>query len=85
MPEFFFNGKRVTEDEMNRLIEASAGAIMREEAEVMREFNVTQYTAAGIVYLRGRSRWTQEKENELINRDHAGNPIPLNSVLSGDF
>ena len=32
--------------------------------------------ASDIVYLRGRSRWTQDAENELVRRAKAGEPAP---------
>lgn len=47
------------------------------------ELHVSIECARSIVYLRGRSRHTQEKENELIRLDQSGEELP--NVYSGDF
>ena len=52
---------------------------------VQDRFTVSFETAENILYLRSRSRWTLEKEEELIRRDREGNPIKSVTVLSGEF
>lgn len=84
-PEIYYNGVKVTAEEANKLWEDTAKMIELERDATVRAFNVSEETAAAIVYLRGRSRWTEAKEQELIDRDHAGNPIDPNTVLSGEF
>jgi hypothetical protein len=39
-----------------------------------KELNVSVHCANDIVYLRSRSRWTQELEDELIKLHKEGNP-----------
>lgn len=85
MTEWFFNGQRISLEEFDRLIAEVAQALAIEEGEVMEELGVSRDTAGAIVYLRSRSRWTREKEAELIWRDRAGEPIPISDVLSGEF
>lgn len=60
-------------------------AVLDEHKKIELEYGVSAPTANAIYYLRSRSRWTEEKEQELIDRDHWGNPIPLNMVLTGEF
>ncbi|RDJ35011.1 MAG: hypothetical protein DWQ19_09255 [Crenarchaeota archaeon] len=40
------------------------------------EFNLTDEYALAIWYLRTRSRWTQERENHLIEMCHNGEDCP---------
>lgn len=83
--EFFFNGEKVTEDEMYDRLDESQLLMEKEEERAAQDYGVSKQTASAICYLRTRSRWTREKEQELVDRDKAGNPISLNTVLSGDF
>lgn len=85
MTEFFFNGQKVSEEEMQSLMEEAQGMIEASEREFAERFGVSLDTAAAAIYLRSRSRWSVEKELELIERDRAGDPIPLSDVLSGEF
>lgn len=85
MTKFAFNGEEVSEERFMELLNESQDAMIEAEQRVRNEYDVSHQTASAICYLRTRSRWTWEKEIELINRDRAGNPIPLMSVLSGDF
>ena len=63
-------------DTLHDSYEASASALAE-------ELQISQRCANFVLYLRGRSRWTQEKEDELIRLDKAGEPLP--NVLSGEF
>lgn len=85
MNEFNFNGVEVNEEQFIALCESAESAINWELEEIHDRYGVSDETANAIVYLRGRSRWTIEKEQELVQRDLTGNAIPMNQVLSGDF
>jgi hypothetical protein len=82
---FSFNGVEMTEEEFRKALDESQEYMRGEERRIQEEYGVTLNTASAIMYLRGRSRWTLEKELELIERDHAKNPISLGTVLSGEF
>lgn len=84
-PGLFWNGRRVTHEEFDELLVSAEEEELRAEDEIMQRVGVSRPTASAIIYLRSRSRWTVEKELELIERDRAGNPIPLSEVLSGIF
>jgi len=85
-PELFFNGERVeSQEELGRLLRASTETMEAVERDAKALYGVSDQTASAIVYLRSRSRWTEEKEMELVRRDLAGDPIPLGTVLSGEF
>lgn len=85
MTEFQFNGVKVTEEEMIELMQQSQDYMVQQEAEIRKAYGVSDETASAILYLRGRSRYTEEKEAELVRRDIEGNPIPLGKVLRGEF
>lgn len=53
---------------------------IRDEAT---KLGISYSAAADVVYLRTRSRWTQEKEDHLISLAREGKPLP--DVLSGEF
>lgn len=82
---FSFNGDDVIEEEMDEMLSRSQDFLKEEEERIQKEFEISLNTAAAVLYLRGRSRWTKEKEQELIDRDHEGNPISLGKVLAGEF
>lgn len=83
--EFVFNGVKVTEEEFQTLLKESAQAMAVQEEALVKAYGISEETAGAIVYLRSRSRWTEAKEQELIERDKAGNPIALAVVLRGEF
>ena len=85
MTELYFNGKRVSEEEFEQMLNDSHEYMVEREKEIKKKFGVSENTASAILYLRSRSRWTLEKEAELIKRDKAGNPISLGAVLAGEF
>jgi hypothetical protein len=84
-PELYFNGERVSEPELYSALDEVQEYMIDEEQKVAEKFGVSTSTASAIVYLRTRSRWTSEKEKELVDRDKAGNPFELGLVLSGVF
>jgi hypothetical protein len=83
--EFVFNGVTVSEEGFMHMLDESQQMMAATQREIAENFNVSDQTAGAIMYLRTRSRWTLAKEQELIERDHTGNPISMNVVLSGDF
>lgn len=85
MTEFNFNGQDMSEREFLEALDETQELIVAEEKNIRDTFGVSDSTAGAIMYLRSRSRWTQEKEQELIDRDKAGDPISLGTVLSGEF
>jgi hypothetical protein len=86
MTEFFINGTQVeNEEEFIDMLNKSQEHMVEMEKNIADTFEVSADTASAILYFRGRSRWTWEKEKELIDRDRAGDPISLGVVLSGEF
>lgn len=51
--------------------------------KVAQELGINKHDAVSIVYLRSRSRWTQEKEDHLIQLSKHGKSLP--NVLTGEF
>lgn len=70
-------------DAFNKLMDAWQEAMLEEQKNIAQNLNVTLYAAGLIQYLRSRSRWTQEKEDELVRLDQAGEELP--NVLAGEF
>ena len=60
------------QDAMNEIQDA----YVVEQKRIAEEFDVSMVCAVNIWYLRTRSRWTEELENELIRRDTADEPAP---------
>lgn len=85
MTQFVFNGVELDEEAFNGALAEAQEFMIAMEDEIRLQYGISRNTAAAIFYLRGRSRWTLEKEQELVDRDRAGNPISLGNVLSGEF
>ena len=51
--------------------------------KLAKELGVSIHCAGCVHYLRGRSRWTQEKEDQLIQLDKEGKELP--NVLAGEL
>jgi hypothetical protein len=86
MTEFFIDGEKVENKEaFVRALNVAQEVMVEQEKNIAETFEVSPDTASAIFYLRTRSRWTWDKERELIDRDHAGDPISLGAVLSGEF
>lgn len=85
MAELWVDGQLVSEEEFERMLNDSQEYMVYRENEIKKKYGVSENTASAILYLRSRSRWTLEKETELIERDKAGKPISLGLVLSGEF
>jgi hypothetical protein len=85
-PEFFINGiKMLDEREFVNTLDEMQETLVMDRDSIQEDLGVSEDTASAIQYLRSRSRWTPEKELELVVRDKLGNPIPLGTVLSGEF
>jgi hypothetical protein len=75
-----------TKEQMRAFSEAQAAAFdetweyIKQEAEKLK---VNEEDMSLIYYLRTRSRWTQEKEDHLIELSRNGQPLP--NVLAGEF
>ena len=72
-------------DALNEAMDAWHDAQEQECREIAKTLGVSDATAGAIQYLRTRSRWTPEKEEELIARDKAGNPIDVSLLMTGEF
>lgn len=55
--------------------------------DVANELSITTDQAEMVVYLRSRSRWTQEMENELIisYTDERYIPVPWEAIITGEW
>lgn len=65
------------------MMDAWQDAMIEETGKVARELEVSENCASSVIYLRTRSRWTQEKEDQLIQWDREGTELP--NVFSGEF
>ena len=70
-------------DAFNKVMDAWQEAMLEDQKNIAKLLNVTLYTAGLIQYLRTRSRWTEEKEAELVRLDQAGETMP--NVLAGEL
>jgi len=70
-------------DAFNRTMDAIQEVMLEDQQQIAQTLNISLHTAGLVQYLRGRSRWTQEKENELVRLDQAGEELP--NVLAGEF
>lgn len=85
-PAFFVNGIQMQDErEFTDALDMMHETLAMDQAALQENLEVSEETASAIQYLRSRSRWTPEKELELIVRDRQGDPIPLGYVLSGEF
>lgn len=72
-------------DKFQEVMNSWQDEMVKYENSLAKELGISTMTASAIVYLRGRSRWTQEKEDHLIQLDKAGTPMDIGLVLSGEF
>lgn len=59
---------------MQTFMDAMADSYERDCLSVAQELHLSEQCACDVVYLRGRSRWTEELEAELIRLHRAGTP-----------
>lgn len=69
--------------EFNRTMDLWQDAMVQDQKNIAKAFDISLSDAGLIQYLRTRSRWTQEKEDELIRLAKAGEELP--NVLAGEF
>ncbi len=58
------------------VMDAHHDEMLKHYDEVATELGISSDYSIVVVYLRGRSRWTQELEDELIRMSKAGEPVP---------
>jgi len=63
-------------DALNDFMDEWQDAMVKYILEEAKRLGVSDKCAGDIIYLRTRSRWTQELEDELIRMDKAGEPAP---------
>ena len=68
---------------LTKIMEQMQESMVTEQEEIAKELGVSYLCAAYIQYFRTRSRWTREKEQQLIDWDKTGKPLP--NVCAGDF
>lgn len=76
------NPSRTEMDLFQAFLDKNAQAQCEYEEKIAKELNVSIECACDIAYLRTRSRWTQEKENKLIQSHKEGKPL---NVLDGEI
>lgn len=70
-------------ERFNNLMAEIQDGMVKYQHEIAEELNISEACAEYVQYLRTRSRWTQEKEDQPIKMDQAGETLP--NVLAGDF
>ena len=50
-----------------------------------KELGVSENVAGDVWYLRSRSRWTQELENQIVEAAHRGCPINSVAICNGEW
>jgi hypothetical protein len=71
-------GDEVGMEAFHELMAALSEEMVDYTETIAKELQVSLMCAADVVYLRGRSRWTQELEDELIRLYKEGNPPNIN-------
>lgn len=64
-------------EEFQEVMNSLQDAMMDYEAQIAKELNCSEWAACDIIYLRSRSRWTQELENEILRLDKEGKHPPV--------
>lgn len=63
-------------DQLNKTMDRIHKEMLKEVNSLAQEKSISLDTASDILYLRSRSRWSQEKEDYLIALDKAGLKTP---------
>lgn len=61
---------------LNEFFDAQCAAQEEEVQSIQNDYSMTPEYAAAIWYLRTRSRWTQELEEQLVSMCRANDPCP---------
>jgi len=61
------------------------GSYNEELKKVAKEFGISEDVANDVVYLRTRSRWRQDLEQQIIDAAKAGNPISSDDIMTGEW
>lgn len=62
-------------DEFQQVMNAYHDVLNRHHADIAEELGISDHDAMQIVYLRSRSRWSQELEDRLIKAYKAGHSV----------
>jgi hypothetical protein len=73
-----FNGNITSEEGevLNEMMNLWQNEMIKYEMQIASELNISAEAAQDIVYLRSRSRWSQDKENYLIWLDQNQKTLP---------
>jgi hypothetical protein len=63
-------------DEFQEIMDSLHDSYINECQQLSKQNSISSVCASNILYLRSRSRWTQELENELIRMDKEDNIQP---------
>ena len=80
---FFLNGIELPDEKIDEVMDELQDIYELAQQQTAKELELNEDDAGLILYLRSRSRWTQEKENYLIQLSKEGKKLP--NVLSGEF
>jgi hypothetical protein len=61
---------------LNKVMDLFSDYMEKETLDLMKELDIPKYCAEDVLYLRSRSRWTQEKEDYLIWLGKHNLPLP---------
>jgi len=70
-------------ENFQKVVDSLGDAWFREEQKLASDLGISMNASSLILYLRTRSRWTQEKEDHLIMLDKEKKELP--NVLAGEF
>lgn len=71
-------------EELQKLLIDYQDSMIEYEKKLAQELNCSDWAAQDIIYLRSRSRWSQELENEILRLDKEGKHPPVLAGWSGE-
>ncbi len=74
MVQIVVNGEECNAEEAAAYMDEYFTSMQKEQKSIAQQLQVSMACAGDIMYLRTRTRWTQELENELISLHKAGTP-----------
>jgi hypothetical protein len=72
--EIEFNSNTTEVDHIQEFMNSAQDAFIQEAKNISEQLGVSESCGIDILYLRGRSRWTQELEDRLIELYKQGSP-----------